>query len=315
MRTSFSDLEDKKLVVLVSEYERQGIRVVKKNVARKMPCSRPPKQLEMRLRALKRTYGKQLTSFPPCFFTSSTPPHPSAARFRLLLPTEAEKSVSNIFSDITAADVRQHAGKTEENAGELLPATVSSMIKVVGQVESDDIFLTLALDLEMSSPSSRFRPTLVSVWALKSGGTLLNAPHAKGSDDSLYVSVLSPAPSPLSKELLYGVAAYENYLRPRKLEVSAPAYFHVRSKAPGQDCECFEGNVLNMNMTQPTIVPGGVATTAAMVHCDFTGGFRLGSGGCRGYHCNRGRAVLADDVEHHADGFSEHTATTDDYIG
>ncbi|KAG7379820.1 hypothetical protein PHYPSEUDO_008088 [Phytophthora pseudosyringae] len=147
MRTSFSDLEDKKLVVLVSEYERQGIRVVWKNVARKMPCSRPPKQLEMRLRALKRSYGKQLTRFPPCFFTSSTPPRPSAARFRLLLPSEAEKSVSNIFSDITAADVRQHVGKTEENAGELLPTTVSSIIKVVGQVERDDIFLDVGAGL------------------------------------------------------------------------------------------------------------------------------------------------------------------------
>ncbi|POM81865.1 Histone methylation protein [Phytophthora palmivora] len=140
MCTSFSDQEDKKLVVLATEYEIQGLRIVWRDVARKMTGNRPPQQLEMRLRALKRTYGKALARFPPCFFTVAMP-SPNYARFRLLDLKDTEVAVRAIFSAITAADVRQQAGRTEEKAGELLPTAISSVIGVIGDVTPNDVFL------------------------------------------------------------------------------------------------------------------------------------------------------------------------------
>ncbi|KAF4129248.1 Histone methylation protein DOT1 [Phytophthora infestans] len=140
MRTTFSDNEDKRLVMLALEFEILGSRVVWDDISRKMPGRRAPKPLEMRLRTLKRTYGKQPARFPPCFLSTHRP-HSNAARIRLLVPTEAERAVRDISSDVSAADVRQQAGKPEKNAEELLPATVSRIIRAAGPVNSGDIFL------------------------------------------------------------------------------------------------------------------------------------------------------------------------------
>ncbi|EEY59332.1 uncharacterized protein PITG_11330 [Phytophthora infestans T30-4] len=70
--------------------------------------------LENRLRALKRTYGRDLSRFPP-----------------------SESAIRDIFSNVSAADVRQQAGKTKENAGEMLPAAISSVIQMIGAVHRD----------------------------------------------------------------------------------------------------------------------------------------------------------------------------------
>ncbi|EEY66686.1 uncharacterized protein PITG_21835 [Phytophthora infestans T30-4] len=83
-----------------------------------MPGRLAPKQLQMRLRLLKRTYGKQLARFPRASYTYigliqmqpispefaySFQPKPNARRY--------------IFSDDSAADVRQQAGKPEGKLG------------------------------------------------------------------------------------------------------------------------------------------------------------------------------------------------------
>ncbi|KAG3024204.1 hypothetical protein PC121_g6319 [Phytophthora cactorum] len=76
--------------------------------------------LENRLRALKRTYGRDLSRFPPCIFSTSTPVPPHKQRLRLLAPSQAERTIREIFSSVSAADVCQQAGKTDENAGDML---------------------------------------------------------------------------------------------------------------------------------------------------------------------------------------------------
>ncbi|EEY62914.1 uncharacterized protein PITG_21439 [Phytophthora infestans T30-4] len=49
---------------------------------------------------------------------SSTPTFSHKQHLRLLEPSQAESAIRDIFSNVSAADVRQQAGKTDENAGE-----------------------------------------------------------------------------------------------------------------------------------------------------------------------------------------------------
>ncbi|KAI9996097.1 hypothetical protein PInf_013275 [Phytophthora infestans] len=55
--------------------------------------------------------------------------------------------IRDIFSNVSAADVRQQAGKTDENAGEMLPAAISSVIQMIGAVHQDDVFLDIGAGL------------------------------------------------------------------------------------------------------------------------------------------------------------------------
>ncbi|ETN24156.1 hypothetical protein PPTG_00592 [Phytophthora nicotianae INRA-310] len=48
---------------------------------------------------------------------------------------------------VSAADIRQGAGKPDENAGELLPTAVSSVIQMIGDISEDDVFLDVEAGL------------------------------------------------------------------------------------------------------------------------------------------------------------------------
>ncbi|KAF1779086.1 hypothetical protein GQ600_12648 [Phytophthora cactorum] len=85
MRTSFSDAEDKELVQIAFQFEREGLRITWDYVARRMRTQRMAKQPRLRLASLRRTYGKSTRAFPPCCFgglvpsrllTASGPPPP-----------------------------------------------------------------------------------------------------------------------------------------------------------------------------------------------------------------------------------------------
>ncbi|KAG3180120.1 hypothetical protein PC116_g18071 [Phytophthora cactorum] len=68
MRTSFLDCEDKQLVQIALEFEREGIRVTWAYVARRMAKSkRTATEPRLRLPSLKRTHGKAVKNFPRCF--------------------------------------------------------------------------------------------------------------------------------------------------------------------------------------------------------------------------------------------------------
>ncbi|KAG6944681.1 hypothetical protein JG688_00016960 [Phytophthora aleatoria] len=106
MRTSFTDSEDKELVQIAFQFEREGLRITWDYVARRMRTQRPAKQLRLRLASLKRTYGKPTQAFPPCFFsgqvprrllTASGPPPPTA--FPLAQPTRSPSQlVQHLFA-------------------------------------------------------------------------------------------------------------------------------------------------------------------------------------------------------------------------
>ncbi|EEY55189.1 uncharacterized protein PITG_09083 [Phytophthora infestans T30-4] len=56
--------------------------------------------------------------FSSCFFFTSTPTFSHKQHLRLLELSQAEEAICDIFSSISAADVRQQAGQTDKNAGQ-----------------------------------------------------------------------------------------------------------------------------------------------------------------------------------------------------
>ncbi|EEY56926.1 uncharacterized protein PITG_10466 [Phytophthora infestans T30-4] len=105
MRTNFTDAQDKRIVALALEYKSQHKRVELKELARAMRSKHSVQALENRLRALKRTYGRDLSRFPPCFFSTSTPTFSHKQHLRPLEPSQAESAIRDIFSNVSAADV------------------------------------------------------------------------------------------------------------------------------------------------------------------------------------------------------------------
>ncbi|KAF1783148.1 hypothetical protein GQ600_5936 [Phytophthora cactorum] len=79
---------------------------------RHLKVTKTPKELETRLRTLKRTHGNDLSRFPPCFFTDTRSRRPSASEVNPKQPIG--------LWICTIANVRQRAGALHENAGELL---------------------------------------------------------------------------------------------------------------------------------------------------------------------------------------------------
>eukprot|EP00644_Phytophthora_capsici_P019582 jgi/Phyca11/52778/gw1.859.2.1 len=124
MRTNFLNGEDKQLISLAYECESAGKRVSWKDLTSRMRRKRRPGKLEQRLRALKRTYGKAIARFP-----------------------RSEMAVQDIYRSVSAADIRQEAGKTDGNAGEMLPTAVTSILQMIGEVRQEDVFLDVGAGL------------------------------------------------------------------------------------------------------------------------------------------------------------------------
>jgi hypothetical protein len=56
-------------------------------------------------------------------------------------PWQAAKAINSVFGGISAHDVRQRAGRTYGNAGEVLPSGVTRILEAVGPLGEDDVFL------------------------------------------------------------------------------------------------------------------------------------------------------------------------------
>ncbi|ETP09477.1 hypothetical protein F441_14657 [Phytophthora nicotianae CJ01A1] len=132
-------------------------RVVWSDVARKFHKNRinkSAKELEMRLRTLKRAHGTDLSKFPPCFYGESKHraicPNRSAPKpqnTRALNFQAAARLLSSIFGSVTKADVRQKAGVIHVNAGEVLPKAVATILGTIGPVVTEDIFLAVGSEI------------------------------------------------------------------------------------------------------------------------------------------------------------------------
>ncbi|KAG6956931.1 hypothetical protein JG687_00010293 [Phytophthora cactorum] len=105
-------------------------------------------ELGTRLRTPKRAHGKNLSKFPPCFFelTRISTSMPCSVRLEILsvLSDQAAYRLFRIvFGSVTKADVRQRAGVTHQNAGELLPRALATVLTTVGSITANDIFLDI----------------------------------------------------------------------------------------------------------------------------------------------------------------------------
>lgn len=114
----------------------------------------------MRLASLKRTYGKTLAAFPPCFVRGATPRRilahsrgfrpardatlPSSRLYGgLLTQADATRAINTSFGNVRARDVRQRAGRTCDSAGKVLPDGLATMIIVLAPVTDNDVFLDI----------------------------------------------------------------------------------------------------------------------------------------------------------------------------
>ncbi|OWZ13079.1 Histone methylation protein [Phytophthora megakarya] len=150
MRTDVLDGEDKQLVALALEYANAGKRIAWNDLAGRMRRKRQPQELEQRLRALKRTYGKDITRFPPCLLPKVAKrdiPPVTPPVLTPLQPVQAETAIQDIYRYVSAADVRHQAGKIDENSGEVMPAAVSRIIRMFGEITQGDIFLDVGAGL------------------------------------------------------------------------------------------------------------------------------------------------------------------------
>ncbi|ETO83914.1 hypothetical protein F444_02139, partial [Phytophthora nicotianae P1976] len=60
---------------------------------------------------------------------------------------DAIRAVDSLFASVKKADIRQVLGKPHNNAGEILPAGVDSLIDSIGDIDDQDIFLDVGCGL------------------------------------------------------------------------------------------------------------------------------------------------------------------------
>jgi hypothetical protein len=131
MATSFLDWEDKQLVQIALEFEREGIRVTWSYVARRMAKSkRTASQLRLRLVSLKRTYGKEIKNFPRCFFSGSAPEHRLLSTGRHLPHTTTRRSQPLIPPPAARAST-QPAAKNPTGSVAEKPANAGALARAV----------------------------------------------------------------------------------------------------------------------------------------------------------------------------------------
>ncbi|KAE8884672.1 hypothetical protein PF003_g31334 [Phytophthora fragariae] len=145
MRTSFTDSEDKLLVQIAFQFEREGLRITWDYVGRRMKTKRTARQLQIRLSNLKRTYGKSLSDFPPCFFSGMTsrrllrargppPPRPHVSQQSTCVPSEPRSHVQGF-------DTRDHDLGVQSDCGYCTASVTSESVAVVvaGEPDGNDI--------------------------------------------------------------------------------------------------------------------------------------------------------------------------------
>ncbi|KAF1778031.1 S-adenosyl-L-methionine-dependent methyltransferase [Phytophthora cactorum] len=160
MITDLSDEADKLLVQLALKCAQQNQRVVWSDVARKMQrrlrVSKSPKELETRLRTLKRAHANDLSptrsrSHSTCNAKTRQPRH------HVLDFQATVRLLQSVFGSITNADVRQRAGALHENADELVPQALSEVMNIIGQLRWVMYFSILAVESDMLSLNLLFR--------------------------------------------------------------------------------------------------------------------------------------------------------------
>ena len=151
--TNFTDEQDKEIVQLARKFVDSGKVISWEVVARRMKHTRLGKHvLCERLKTMKKMYGKDLTKFPPRFYTPllgrRKPKHTQRnVRESPLLEHEVAAAIDSMFKPITKATVKCSGSRVHFNAGELSITGVSNMIKSLGKITPRDVFADLGSGL------------------------------------------------------------------------------------------------------------------------------------------------------------------------
>ncbi|KAE9262058.1 hypothetical protein PF001_g32192, partial [Phytophthora fragariae] len=150
----FSDKEDRQLVQLTAVYKQAGRRIDWVSGEKAMrPSTWSATKLQQRIKTLKRRYGNNVLSFPPCYFRP--PPDraglhleakaasplrflPSPHTISILPPQETYNATEGLFCLLTRRDVR--ASERQLKTGEITMAGVSMLIEEAN-IQVNDVFL------------------------------------------------------------------------------------------------------------------------------------------------------------------------------
>ncbi|KAG4238039.1 hypothetical protein PC116_g13921 [Phytophthora cactorum] len=142
MRTSFADAEDKLVVQIAFQFEREGLRITWDYVARRMKTKRPARQLRLRLASLKRTYGKSISGLPPCFLgglysrrllsaSGLPPPRPRVSQ----RPARRNRVHSSPSAHVQGLSVR-HGGQCDRGDHPAVATAASGVACIVGGIRA-----------------------------------------------------------------------------------------------------------------------------------------------------------------------------------
>jgi Histone methylation protein DOT1 len=131
---TFSANEDKSLILLVVMFESASGEIDWKTILQHLqPTSKTIEEYKDRLLYLKQTDTSILRDLPASFLAGSSLERP-------LTHQEVYVAIDEIFSDFTAADVRQPRGLRHFNAGEIAPIGVTLIIEATDP-HANDVFV------------------------------------------------------------------------------------------------------------------------------------------------------------------------------
>jgi hypothetical protein len=130
----FSDLEDSLLYYAVKDEWSQKGKIKWDRVCILFAnTGKTRKNLQQRLKTLKRTFGKNLDRFPR-----------RTKRTSVSIPApHSHPIVEEVFRDIKKSHLRQQAGQMHLNAGEISPQGLSIVMQCVPKLKSTDIFVDI----------------------------------------------------------------------------------------------------------------------------------------------------------------------------
>ncbi|POM77943.1 Histone methylation protein [Phytophthora palmivora] len=157
MRTAFTFDDDKELFQLARKYSDAGSRVASKDVANKMRrTGHSALALRQRLNTLMRTWGRDLSRFPPSFFAQVRRPLAVTRQLRGAAPDAASNSASvetivhAIFEHVPRVVVTRDCNTPHCNVGEILPQGITKLLdelRKIGPIDERNVFLDIGAGL------------------------------------------------------------------------------------------------------------------------------------------------------------------------
>lgn len=105
------------------------------------------KQLQNRLKTLKRTHGRDFNAYPARFRRVTRAEVTLLRNPPPIMTEDAWSCIDSLFASVPKRLVHQRSGRAYENVGEVVPRGVSKLIAAVGHITDRDIFLDVGAGL------------------------------------------------------------------------------------------------------------------------------------------------------------------------